>query len=825
MGEIWRRLWYLLNRSRFERELQEEMEAHRDQAGNSGAPFGNMRRLRDEARDQWGWGWLDALTQDLRFATRLLWRSPAFTVTAIVVLSLGVGLNLAAFQLIDLIALSWLPVRSPETLVKLHHRNPRGMGTSFSYPAFDFYRTHVGSSLVAPMGLVDGDVILQDDESQRVNAEFVTGNYFSELAAPPLAGRLLDQRDDTMSAPAVIVLSEMLWRARLGGDPTVVARPLRVNGQPFTVVGIASRMFLGIGDETASAWIPITQHRLAFPGSRLLEDWTTAPVRFYARLRDGIGATAAEAELEPAVSALRVLRPDDVSEGERFEVRSAGRFVSLDEAGPMLALVGSLVLLMLVTACANLGLLVLAKTVARDREFSIRLSVGASRTRIVRQLLTEHVLLGLIGTAAACVVAAQSTPGVLWIIGAPPGLTPHFNARVLVVAVLLAVVSSLVFGFGPAWHTMRPVATERKRLRAVLLGVQVTAATTLLIVSSLLVRGVTRIARVPLGFDYAKTLVADPGLAHHGMSPEAAVAFWRTAESRIRQIPGIGNAALTSLPPFGNRVSINRQRTVFYHVTPSYFDTMQIAVQRGRVFVDGEPNVALVSESLARRRWPGEKAIGQIYEGATVIGIVADARTVRFSEQAATECYLATARSELPGSVMVLRADAPRSVVSAVRSAMRDLDPRLMPSIVLLWDAFDARLTDSRRVAMIASAIGVCALLLAVIGLAGMVAFTVSQRLHEIAVRVALGARPSHVLRAIGMLFMIPVVCGATAGSVLAAGVATVLSRELFGVGRLDPLSHGGSLLLFVVVAVAASAPSLRRALRVDPIATLRHER
>jgi predicted permease len=823
MGELWRRIWYLLNRTRFERELAEEMDAHRAMKGDDEPRFGNMLRLREDARDQWGWSWLDALAQDLRFASRLLTRSPAFTLTAVGVLALGVGLNLAAFQLMDLVALSSLPVRAPETLVKLHHRNPRGMGTSFSYPAFDFYRNHQ-SSFSATMGLAYGDVTLEDGENQRVRAEFVTANYLSELGATPLLGRLLDPGDDAASAPPAVVLSERLWQSRFGADPSVVGRTLRLNRRPFTIAGVTSGMFVGIGDEFAAAWIPITQHPAAFAGSVLLEDWKGAPVRFYARLREGVGPEAAEAELTAVASGLRSLRPDDVPEDERLVTRPAGQFVSLEEAGPMFALTGSLVALILIVACMNLGVLLLSRNVSRDREFAIRLSVGAARSRLVRQLLTEYMLLGLIGTAAAGIVSTLSTHAVLGLIGAPPGLTPQFNARVAAVAVGLAILSSLAVGLGPAWQALRPLTARRQRLRGVLLGVQVAAATTLLIVSTLLVRGVTRIARIPLGFDYQQTLVADAGLSSHGVTPAAALEYWRTANTRIRQVPGVRNVALTTLPPFGNRVTVNRERTVFYHVTASYFDTMQIAVKRGRIFSDGESDVALISESLARRRWPGEDAIGKVYEGATVIGIVTDARTVRLSEQNATECYQAIAPAQMAGSVIVVRADDPSGAVVPIRATLREADARLTPSIVLLRDAFASFLEAPMRVAKIASAIGVCALLLAVTGLAGMVAFAVSQRLREIGIRVALGARPSHVLVAIARAFTIPIACGAVAGSGLAAIVATVLSREMFGVGRLDPIAHGGAFLLFAVVAAAASLPSLRRALRVDPIATLRHE-
>lgn len=826
MGELWRRLWYLLNRSRFERELREEMEAHRAMVGmkgGTGPRFGNTLRLREEARDEWGWAWLDRLAQDLRFACRLLWRAPAFTLTAIAVLALGVGLNLAAFQVVDTVALSWLPIRLPETLVNLHRRSPRGTSTSFSYPAFDFYRQN-RSSLTGGMGLVDGGVTLGDDETRRVDVKFVTPNYFSELGAVPLAGRLLDRSDEGMNAGAVIVLSERVWRSRFGGEPSAIGRPLQVNGQPFTVVGVVPHTFVGLDDRSAAAWMPIAQHRIAFPGSTLLDDWKADPVRFYARVREGVAPAAAEAELRAAVDGLRTLRPENVWKDEWLALRPAGRYVSFEQAAPALALVGSLVGLVLVAACMNLGLLVLARTLGRDREFAIRLSVGATRGRIIRQLLTEHLLLGVLGASAGCFVAVEAARAVLSI-SAPVGLAPHFNLRALLVAALLAVLSSVVFGFAPVWQALRPAVARRLRLRSILVGVQVAAASALLILSGLLVRGVTRVVRVPLGFDYRQTLLADPDLGSHGMSRGAAEAYWRSVDARIRQVPGVRNVALTTLPPFGNRVTINGERTIFYHVTPTYFDTLRIALERGRVFRDGETGVALVSDALARRQWPGEDPIGKVYDGVTIVGVVAAARTIKVSEHSATECYLAIEPGQLAGAVMVVRVDgAPRAAAATVRAVMRGDDAQLMPSVVLLQEALEDKLEGPRQFALVASTLGICALLLAVTGLGGIVAFTVSQRLHEIGVRVALGARPSHVVRAIARQFTAPVVCGAVAGSVLAAAAGTVLSREMFGVSRLDPLAHGGALLLFALVAAAAALPSMRRALRVNPIQMLRHD-
>jgi predicted permease len=825
LGELGRRLWYFLNRSRFERELRDEMAEHRAMAGERGARFGNELRLREEAADEWGWAWFDRLEQDVRFGARLLRRAPAFAITAIVVLALGIGVNLAAFQVFEAVALSWLPVRSPQTLVRMTDRHAQGRSTSFSYPAFAFYRAKA-TLLANTYALVYGAVDLNGVPSTA--AEFVSASYFTDLGARPLAGRLFDPADERPGAGPVAILDEGAWRARFGGDAGVIGRTVQVNGHAFVVAGILPSSFPAFSH--AAIWIPVTQHAAAFSGSTLLDDWDAkGSVTFYGRLREGVSIGAAQAELSALAATLRRERPSDTQEGAWVELRPAGKYLPIDEAsGVALALVAALVLLVLVTACMNLGVLVLARTLGRDREFGLRLSVGASRARILRQLLTEHMMLGLLGAAAGCAVAAIATRVFAVATQLPPGLTPHLSWRSLIVAAILAILSALVFGVTPALQAIRPSAARRLRLRSVLVAVQVAAAGVLLIVSGLLVRGVTRVVHAPLGFDYQQTLLADPDLFSHGMKPDAATAYWRRVDARVRQVPGVADAAITTLPPFGNRTATNREGTVFYGVTPSYFSTLQIPLLRGRMFRDGEKDVVVVSEALVRRQWPGSDPLGQRYADATVIGVVGSARTVRLGEAAAGECYHPIAPADVVGptmAVMVVRTQGPPDAVGPnVAAIMRAEGTGLMPAVRPLADALEDRLNGPRQVALMASALGMTALLLAVTGLGGLIAYTVSQRTREIGVRLALGARPRHIAAAIVRQFRTAILCGAIGGSALAAGAGTILSSELFGVSQLDPLAHGGALLLFAVVAAVAAAPSLRRALRVDPATTLRAE-
>ena len=823
IGELWRRLWYALNRSRFERELRDEMAAHRAMKGESGPRFGNELRLREEAADQWGWTWLERLQQDVRFGARLLRRSPAFAGTAIAVLALGIGMNLAAFQVFDAVALSPLPVRSPEQLVHITSRTRHGHSTSFSYPEFAFYRANA-RSLSSAFALVYGSIDL--DGAAATDAEFVNAAYFTDLGVAPLLGRVFDPGDERPGADPVVLLDEAVWRKRFGADAAIVGRAIGVNGHPFTVVGIVPTAFTAFQGRPA-AWIPVTQHGTAFSRGTLLAEWSSkGAVRFYARLRDGVSAGAAQAELGALAAALHRERPADTQDGEWLDVRGAGTYLSLDEANTVaLALVSALVLLVLVTACMNLGVLVLARTIGRHREFGLRLSVGASRARILRQLFTEHLMLGLLGGAAGCAVAAIAARAFAVTTALPAGIAPHLTWRSSVVAAVLAVASSLLFGLTPALQAVRPSVSRRLRLRSVLVTVQVAAAGVLLIVSGLLVRGVLHVARVPLGFEYMQTLVADPDLSAHGTKGAEAEAYWRRVEARLRQAPDIVDVALTTLPPFGNRMAIDAERTLYYGVTPSYFNTLRIPLLRGRLFQDGEKGVAIVSDALAKRKWPDADPLGQKYGDDIVVGVAGSAHTVRVGEQASSECYHLITADEMPMAVMVVRtAGPPTRVAATVAAIVKAEGVGLAPAIIPLSDALQDKLDEPRQAALVVSALGATALALAVIGLGGLVAYTVSQRTREIGIRIALGARPADVVADIARQFRAPILWGAIGGSVLAAGAGTILSNELFGVSQFDPVAHGGALLLFAIVAAAAAAPSLRRALRVDPMKALRHE-
>ena len=823
-GELWRRVEYFLHRSRMERELDEEMATHRAMKAAGEPRFGNTRRLREEAHDAWGWGWWDQLVQDVTFGSRLLRKSPAFTLTAIAILAIGVGLNVGAFQILNSVALAPLPVRDPDSLVRFNRRAPRSSSTSFAYPAVGFYARN-NTVLAASMGLVRTLVALESDSSRAVPMQFVTANYLAELGAVPALGRLLDgARDDAPDAEPVVVLSSSLWQGRFGSDPNIAGRTIRINGQPFTVAGVMPASFVGLTGRSAQGWIPIAKHPYAFPGSDLLTSYTDNPVTFFARMKPGLSLRAIEDGMRPAAAALRQQRPDAAWDNEWLAPVPAGRFATMDADG--IAIAAAFTLLVLIAACANLGTLVLARGFSREREIAVRLSVGASRLRLVRQLLTESAMLSALGTAAAIGVSIVAVRLTLIGAQAPSFMQPTLDVRVALFAFAMAALASVLFGLAPALQAVKPRNT-RTRARSFLVAAQVAAGCTLLVVSSLLIRALDRVTHAPLGFDYENHVTLDPDLNASGFKGAAARAYWDGLRERLAGVPGVAGLSLETLPPLGTRATrskIDNGGTAFvHHVDPAYFGVMGIPIRRGRLFQAGEQGTAVASESFARAMWPAEDPLGKAWNNATIVGIAGNAATVSLADPDASEFYFPIDDDHMQRAVMIVRVEGdPSSMTDVLAGAARTIDSRVSVSVGVLRDAFDVKLRTPHRMTVIVSALGGLTLTLAAVGLAGVVLVTVSQRAREIGIRMALGARPRDVIHAVVRQFRSPIIWGLACGFLSAAALSKVLEGQLFGLSPLDPVSYVAAAILFIMVAALATAGPLRRALKVDPLAAIK---
>ena len=403
MSEFLRRVYYLLNRRRLDAELQNDMDFHREMAARAGNPnFGNTLRLREQAHEAWGWTWLDRLIQDLRYGVRILVRAPGFTLMAVLVLAIGIGVNVAAFSLFDMVALTPLPVLDSDRIVRLERRSPSNIASEMAYPSFLFYGEHA-RTLSATMAVLGVPPMQIDHDQQLSSASFITPNYFTELGARPAYGRLLDPASDggANAAPAV-VLSYGLWQRRFGSDPNVAGRVIHLNGKSVTVAGVTPLAFASLGAQHPDLWLPIAQQPYFIEHSTVLTDWANTSIRMWGKLAPGVSAETDERELLSLTNELRRQHPEAVWDGEFIKSSPGGHLqVMQPQMYEVAAMVGVLTLLILIVSCANVGGLMLARAVTRQREIGIRIAIGAGRWRIFRQLCTESLLLGSLGSIAA----------------------------------------------------------------------------------------------------------------------------------------------------------------------------------------------------------------------------------------------------------------------------------------------------------------------------------------------------------------------------------------------------------------------------------------
>jgi predicted permease len=837
MRELFRRLHYLLNRRRLDAELENDMEFHREMAARAGnTNFGNVLRMRERAYETWGWTWLDRLMQDLRFGVRLLGRSPGFTSVVVLVLAIGVGVNVSAFSLFNMVALKPLPVPNADRLVRLERRSPDQYTSEISYPSFLFYQEHA-HTLSAAMAVLGVPPMEIERDEHLTTASFVTPNYFVQLGTRPAWGRLLDPASDgsVKDVPAV-VLSYGLWQRRFGSDPNVVGRVIHLNGKPVTVAGVTPFAFASLGGQDPDLWLPIAQQPYFIARSIVLQDWTNGSVHMWGKLAPGMSATVAGQELLALTNELRHQHPEAVWDNERIQISPGGHLqVMQPQMVRVAAMVATLALLILIVACANVGGLMAVRAVTRQHEIGIRIAIGAGRWRIFRQLCTESLILGAMGSIAGLGLSWAVLTFALAKLDAPKWLSARPDWRVLLFVVGITVVATLFFGLTPAVQIARQ-RQQKTFARQVLIGAQIAASSVLLIVAGLLVHAAQHALYTDPGFGYEQTVSIDPQLSHHGYNPAAARNYLNQMQSRLRALPGVRAVSLVQLPPLGHVVSnwateiAGRKVTVYPNwVAPDFFQTMGIALRLGRTFHPAEKHAVIVSESFARRQWPGKNPLGQtVGEGANrdvIVGVVADAHINALNDDDALEQYWAAQPENLPDMVVVVRvAGEPGSIGPQVRAIATSLDPSVFPEIRQIKALYRENQKMIEDVAGIVSLVGLVALLLAAISLIGLVAFAVTQRTKEIAIRIALGGRPLAVLSAVLSQFRWPLIVGLAMGTGLAAFGSRLLRVILYGVNNLDPVSYTAAVGLLVLIAMASMILPAVRALRMDLAAILHYE-
>jgi predicted permease len=837
MGEIWRRILFLFNRRRLEAELESDMQFHREMAAREGRNnFGNMLRMREQSSEAWGWTWLDRLLQDLQYGARILARSPGFTTLAVLVLGIGIGVNVAAFSVFNMVALKPLPVRDPESLVRLERRSPDSYTSEMAYPSFAFYRDHA-RTLAAAMAILGVPPMQIDDDLQPTSASFVTPNYFTEIGTPAAFGRLFTPAlDGSPASQPSVVLSYELWQHRFSGDPAIIGRTIRISKRPATVVGILPYDFASLGGQHPALWMPIAQVPYFIQGSKILADWNDSTLHMWGRLAPGISSKAAEQDLHALTDQIRKQHPQAVWDNEFIQSSPGGHLqIMQPRMYEAAAIVGVLTLLILAVSCANLGGLMLARAVAREREIGIRIAIGAGRTRILRQLFTESLMLASLGSAAGLALGCVTMRVLLSLPDTPQWVSALPDWRILLFTAALTFLAATFFGLAPALQIARQ-RQHKTIVRQILVAAQVAASCVLLIVAALLVRATQHLIYTDPGFGYEQLISVDSQLGRHGYTPEAARAYLQQMQTRLRSVPGITSVSLVKLPPLGHTISnsttqINGRNVTIYQnwVEPGFFATMRIPLITGRVFMPGEKHAVIVSESFARQQWPGQNPLGkEMGEGSakdTVIGVAGDAHINALNDDDAAEQYWSAQPDDMPGMVVIARAAAePGSFTPAIKSISQSLDAKTLPEIRQIKLLYRENVSHLEMIATAVSAIGIIAVAMAGIGLIGLVAFTVSQRTKEIAIRIALGARPAAVLAAVLRQFSWPVLLGLLLGTTAAALGSRLLRVVLYGVSNLDPIGYAAALIVLAAIVVIAALLPARRALRLDVARTLHYD-
>jgi predicted permease len=814
---------------------------------------------------------VDPIIQDVRYALRLLARSPGFAVTAILSLAIGIGANTAIFSVASALLFRPLPgLTDAGHLVDIGRtQNGRGFDTT-NYPNYLDVRARtttladVYAYRIEPMPMS----LSGPDGAERVYGFMVTGNYFNVLGTHAQIGRVFTDADDMPGRNAVTVLSDHLWRTRFGADPKILGRVITITNTPYAVIGVAPRGFQGTTILQNDLWLPLTNHPKGAVGD-MFTSRAVAWLMMGGRLKPGVTVKQADAELHAIGAALQREYPKD-NEGRGFAVAASSIFPGrISIISGFIGVLMALVALILLIACVNLAGMLLARAAGRQREIAVRLAIGAGRGRLVRQLLTESVVLFAAGCAAGLLLSRwlqASLMSVLPELPLPIGVTIETDWRVLTFTIVLSLAAAVLCGMAPALQASRPNlvpslksqgldgSPARLRLRSAFLVSQVALALLLVVAGGLFLRALERAVRIDPGFDQANVDVVSLDLTLAGFKEPEGRQFADDLLTRVRALPGVSNAALSvDLPLDGGRMSFGdvrlpgaprqplRRNTApvdWNLVSPGYFSMMKVQLVRGRDFSTADnahaPKVAIVNESLARKLFGTEDALGKVFDvdtplstasdTYTVVGIAADVHVVDLTGPVDPYVYVPFAQQYQP-RVSLLVKTAGTSVIPGVRALVHQMQPALpVTSAMPLSEVTAIGLVPQRLAATLSGTLGLVGLLLAAIGIYGVTSYAVSRRTREIGVRIALGADRGAVLRMVLRQGTLLVGGGIAIGLGFAAIASRFLHSLLLGVSAVDPLAFAGAALLFAAVALAATYVPARRAARIDPMTALRAE-
>ncbi|HSP69403.1 MAG TPA: FtsX-like permease family protein [Bryobacteraceae bacterium] len=831
--KLLRRIRYLLSRGRAEQDLQAEMSAHRQMlAADRRTSFGSDLKLREESRDVWGFVWLDQLRQDLAFGARQMRRSPGFTLMAVTVLALGVGLNLAVFQIANAVFYDRISVRDSPLLQRLIRQSPARKLYAFPAGIAGFYRENASQFAYLVTEHAGTVPVSFENDPANVRAQFVSANYFQALAVAPLRGRLIQPSDANPGDGHIsAVLSYGYWQRRFGGDASVFQRPVYVNRKPVQVVGIAPVEFDGLTQNHADLWLPEPLRPRLVEGASPGDEYRRPDTALFGVFKPGVSAASAGEQLRALAAEMRAQHPNAFEDNEGIRAQPLGdderRFGSFVFLIPM-------VFLILLASCANLGNMLLARGLTRAREIEARIAVGAGRWRVVRQLMTESLLLAACGAIAGLFVARFGAR--LYFVGFSnfaryPDVRIVTGWSVILAAAGLAVFSTLAFGLAPAIAATRG-GRPPTGARRTLLAFQVAVSSVLLICSGLLARGAQRLTASGSRMDFEKIVMIEPGLESANLTGSAARQALDGLARRLSQVPGVAAVTIASgAPIFGVRVqnAPGLPTTFWQSVDPSYFGLMQIPITRGRNFLPNEPATnMIISEAAARFRWPKEDPLGKHWgsqgDGPAVVGVVADTEATAFRNASAIEAYTPMQDKNAADAVLILRTTGDPGAQLQNMRAVATL-PGTTPWVSRLQSQVDRWIEHAGSATRMITALGGTGSFLAAIGVFGLIAFSVAERTREIGLRIALGAGPRGIVRALFAQYTGPLLIGAAVGIALAyALVLSIQSQIILGLTTFDPLGYLPGLAGFLVILVVAVLIPVRRALRIDPASALRWE-
>ena len=917
LAELGTRLLMLLRRRQFDADLQEEMRLHRElreqeEIDGGLTPeearyavsrrFGNPLVLREESHEMWGWSWLEHLVQDVRYGVRQLGRSPGFTVVVALSLALGIGANTAIFSLIDAVMLKTLPVRDPGRLVFLRRTGQTSSDmpavesdngsenvSPFPYPSFEEFRArnHAFSSLFGFVSLGKASINI-GGQTNLADGELVTGDYFAGLGVAPILGRAITGEDARPSAPRVAVISYGYWSRQFGHSPGALGKGITVNGVPFTIVGVAPPEFFGVQPGRAvDVWVPLVEEAKLLPygmsstpGGRSLftsRDWWWLIIT--GRLKPGVTDQQATAQLEvlsrqSITAGLESPLKPGVNLHMRLEPATKGLALLRQEFSKPLWILMIIVGVVLLIACANVATLLVARSTARQKEIAVRLSLGAPRARLIRQLLTESVLLGGLGGALGLLFAYWGSHALVLLMssgGEPLSVNVQPDAKVLAFTAAVSALTGILFGLAPALRSTRvdltpalkagvgglSVVSRRTRLGLgkSLVVAQVALSLLLLVGAGLFVRTLENLQNQNLGFNQDHLLLFGIDPAKNGYKGERLNDFCGRLLARLQALPGVSSATMSEVtlvsgiqnhwgisiegrkPEPGENTGVD-----WNNVGPSFFETMGIRLLLGRGVEwrdsSTSPKVAVVNEVFAHRFLGGQNPVGQrfrfeeLFTGPSpvyeIVGLVQDAKYASLRKAPLPTIYLPYSQTPLPpwaAHFEVRTAGDPLALVPAVRRVVRDLDPDLpLAGVKTQTEQIAETLVQERLFARLSSFFSGLAALLAFIGLYGLLAYAVTRRTGEMGIRMALGAQRYDILRLVFRETLVIMFLGISIGAPAALAATRFIRSMLYGLKPADPLTTAVSALAMMVVAVLAAYLPARRASRVDPMVALRYE-